>query len=156
MCVLRRSSTCLGDKRNKKGEKNDRLKFYDSSPYHLTCRRVFHVSFHHEEGLPHINLYVHSPPLLPLFPHIYSLPLLLVSFTSFSSIKTPHLFTLTLHTQTPLKLQLMEDIWKLFSHEVCRKCGVKEKRITKKCGGSVSSKIVVCGFSMCLYVCVCM
>ena len=99
----------------KREKKNDRLKFYDSSPLPSHLSRVFHVSLNYEEGLPHTTLYVRSLPRLLLFPHIYSLPLLLFYFTSFSSIKTPHLFTLTLHTQTPLKLQLMEDMKIIFT-----------------------------------------
>ena len=139
MCVLRRSSTCLGDKRNKKGEKNDRLKFYDSSPLSSHLSRVFHVSSNHEQGLPHTTLYVRSLPRLPLFPHIYSLPLLLVSFTSKTSPKTPHLFTLTLPTQTPLKLKIMEDMKIIFTtyvENVCKK-RVGVVCLVKNCGVSM-------------------
>ena len=107
------------------------------------------------------------------------------SVCSFSSSSPPlptHLLTFTLtrlfhflffnqnptlvHSHTtlsnPTKTQYrMEEIWKLLFHKVCRKC-VCKKRITKKCGGSVSSKIVVCVcvwflyvFIRVQYVCIC-
>ena len=100
MCVLRRSSTCLGDKRNKKGEKNDRLKFYDSPPYHLTCLPTFtQVLTMKKVSLTPLCMFVLFlvSPSSHTSTHFHSHSSLSLPFLQ---SKPPHLFTLTLHTQT--------------------------------------------------------
>ena len=122
MCVLRRSSTCLGDKRNKKGEKNDRLKFYDFSPYHLTCLVSFtQVLTTNKVSLTPLRMFL----LFPVSPSSHTS----THFHFYSSLSLPFLqskphtcshshYPLTLPTKTTTNGRCET----LFSHEVCRKC----------------------------------
>ena len=150
MCVLRRSSTCLGDKRNKKGEKNDRLKFYDSSPYHLTCLVSFtEVLTTNKVSLTPLRMSV----LFLVSPSSHTS----THFHFYSSLSLPflqskpHTCSLSHYTlKPPLNTKNTGRDMKIFYffHKVCRKMcvrGRKSKRITKKCG-----KCWMC-FSMCVH-----